>query len=111
MKTSQLWSRRSVLQTLGAGALGAVAGRVEAAPSADIKGRLKLSVCKWCYGKLPLEQLAVEVKKIGYQSIELLVPQEFPTVKAAGLTCAILGGASIPDGLNRKENHEKIIKH
>ena len=30
---------------------------------------------------------------------------------AAELTCAILGGASIPDGLNRKENHEKIEKH
>jgi hydroxypyruvate isomerase len=51
------------------------------------------------------------VKKIGYQSIELLVPPEFETVKKAGLTCAILGGASIPDGLNRKENHEKIEKH
>jgi hydroxypyruvate isomerase len=97
---------------MGAGAIGALAaGRLEAEPSKDVKGRIKQSVCKWCYGKLPLDKLADEVKKIGYQSVELLVPQEFETVKKAGLTCAILGGASIPDGLNRKENHEKLEKH
>jgi len=104
--------RRTALQALGA---GAVAATVYTTASADdrpaVKGRINQSVCKWCYSKLPLEQLAAEVKKIGYQSVELLVPKEFPTVKAAGLTCAILGGASIPDGLNRKENHEKIERH
>jgi hydroxypyruvate isomerase len=110
---SQHWDRRTAITALGAGAFGAAAiGRLEADETPAIKGRIKQSVCKWCYSpKLPLEKLAAEVKKIGYQSIELLVPQEFPVVKAAGLTCAILGGASIPDGLNRKENHEKIEKH
>ncbi len=112
MRKSTLWNRRYVLQAMGAGALGALsADRLDAEPSHDIKGNIKLSVCKWCYGKLPLEKLAAEVKKIGYQSVELLVPQEFAPVKAAGLTCAILGGASIADGLNRKENHEPIEKH
>jgi hydroxypyruvate isomerase len=97
---------------MGAGAIGAItSGRLDAEPSQDIKGRIKQSVCKWCYGKLPLEKLAAEVKKIGYQSVELLVPQEFETVKKAGLTCAILGGADIAKGLNRKENHEWIEKH
>ncbi|HJZ94301.1 MAG TPA: TIM barrel protein [Gemmataceae bacterium] len=104
--------RRTALQALGAGALAAT---VYSAAAADerpaTKGRINQSVCKWCYSKLSLDKLAAEVKKIGYQSVELLVPQEFPTVKTAGLTCAILGGASIPDGLNRKENHEKIEKH
>ena len=110
---SQHWDRRTAIAALGAGAFGAAAiGRLEADETPAVKGRIKQSVCKWCYSpKLPLEKLAAEVKKIGYQSIELLVPQEFPVVKAAGLTCAILGGASIPDGLNRKENHEKIEKH
>jgi hydroxypyruvate isomerase len=103
--------RRTALQALGAGALAATAHVAVADDRPAIRGRINQSVCRWCYSKLPLEQLAAEVKKIGYQSVELLVPKEFPTVKAAGLTCAILGGASIPDGLNRKENHEKIEKH
>jgi len=103
--------RRTALQALGAGALAATAHVAVADDRPAVKGRINQSVCKWCYGKLPLEKLAAEVKRIGYQSVELLLPNEFPTVKAAGLTCAILGGASIPDGLNRKENHEKIEKH
>ena len=106
------WNRRYVLQALSAGALGAVTGgalRAEEKPG--IKGRIKQSVCKWCYGKLPLEKLAEEVKKIGYRSVELLLPGEFDVVKKAGLTCGLLGGASISEGLNRKENHEKIEKH
>ena len=104
---SLLWNRRYVLQAVGAGVLGTVTGaalRAEEKP--DIKGRIKQSVCKWCYGKLPLEKLAEEVKKIGYRSVELLLPGEFEVVKKAGLTCGILGGASISEGLNRKENHE-----
>lgn len=112
MKNSRLWNRRYVLQAMGAGAIGALSnGRLVAEPSKEIKGNIKQSVCKWCYGKLPLEKLAAEVKKIGYQSVELLVPPEFETVKKAGLTCAILGGADIANGMNRKENHEKLEKH
>jgi len=103
--------RRTALQALGAGALAATAHVAVADDRPAVKGRIHQSVCRWCYNKLPLDQLAAEVKKIGYQSVELLVPKEFPTVKAAGLTCAILGGASIENGLNRKENHEKIEKH
>jgi hydroxypyruvate isomerase len=47
---------------------------------------------------------------MGYQSIELLLPEEFTTVKAAGLSCAVIGRPSIDKGLNRKENHERIHK-
>jgi hydroxypyruvate isomerase len=104
--------RRTALQALGTGALAAAVYSTAAADDRPaVKGRIKQSACWWCYKKLPLDKLAAELKKIGYQSIELLVPDEFPAVKAAGLTCAILGGASIPDGLNRKENHTKIEEH
>lgn len=112
MNNSLQWNRRYVLQAMGAGAIGAMtASDLFADEKPDVKGNIKQSVCKWCYGKLPLDKLAAEVKKIGYQSVELLVPQEFETVKKAGLTCAILGGASISDGLNRKEFHERLEKH
>jgi hydroxypyruvate isomerase len=75
-----------------------------------IKGNIKQSVCRWCYSRIPLQKLAQEAKKIGYQSIELLSPKEVLEVKKFGLTCALLGGADIVNGLNRKENHPAILK-
>lgn len=109
-----LFHRRAALQAIGLGTLGTLVGGAPADPTpakpAEIKGRIKQSLCRWCYGKIPLEKLAEEAKKLGYLSIELLTPPDFPVVKAAGMTCAILGGANIADGLNRKENHEKIEK-
>jgi hydroxypyruvate isomerase len=85
------------------------------APSraATESGKLKQSVCRWCYGKIPLDKLAADCAKIGYRSIELLGPKEVPVVQAAGLTCAVLnvGGAiNIASGLNRTANHDAIVK-
>ncbi len=111
--SSAKWTRRSVLHTLGTGVVGAmtvssVQAEVDVAGGQKVKGNVPQSICRWCYGKIPLDQLAAEAVKIGYRSIELLEPGEFKTVKAHGLTCAILRCRSIPDGLNRKENHERI---
>jgi hydroxypyruvate isomerase len=105
--------RRSALQTLGAGAALGLAGANALARDEDaprIRGNIRQSVCRWCYGRIPLEKLAEGVKKIGYQSIELLSPQEYLKIKPFGLTCALLGGADIVNGLNRTENHPKIEK-
>jgi hydroxypyruvate isomerase len=116
MNRERLWSRRSVLQTAGAGLLGAMA-----APSAranqqephKTKGNINHSVCRWCYSKIPLEKLAAESVKMGYKSIELLSADEYKVIKPYGLTCAMLSpkiSNFIPDGLNRKENHARIEK-
>jgi hydroxypyruvate isomerase len=112
MQRDNVWSRRSVLQALGAGTVGtAAAGLASAEPAAEApktKGRIKQSVCRWCYGRIPLEKLAVAAKKIGYVSIELLSPREYLQIKPLGMTCALIGGADIANGLNRKENHARI---
>jgi hydroxypyruvate isomerase len=108
----RLPDRRSALGALGATVAGSLA--VTSATAADDaskpKGNLKQSICRWCYGRMPLEQLCAIAKKLGYQSIELLLPPEILKVKEAGLTCAVVGGADIAKGLNRKENHDRIIK-
>jgi hydroxypyruvate isomerase len=114
--SNRLWNRRSVLQAMGAGVVGALsASSLKSAEPADKepykpKGNIKQSICRWCYGNIPLDKLAAEAVKMGYKSIELLMPEDYKTVKEAGLTCAMIRCASIPDGLNRKENHEKIEK-
>ena len=107
--------RRTALQATGAAAVGALtAGAAPAAAEPyQPKGHMKQSVCRWCYGRTSLEQLAQEAAKIGYKSIELLNPPEVLTVKKLGLTCAVLNGGrsvTIPNCLNRVENHDAIEK-
>jgi len=109
MNPQRSLNRRAALKLVGAGALGSLA--VSTCPAGEphkIQGNIKQSVCRWCYGSIPLDKLAAEAAKIGYKSIELLTPEDFKTVKPFGLTCAMLRCASIPDGLNRTENHDRI---
>jgi hydroxypyruvate isomerase len=70
------------------------------------------SICRWCYGKMPLEQLCGIAKRIGYKSIELLNPPDVEIVQKRGLTCAVLNGGpsiKINSCLNRTENHAQNI--
>ncbi len=73
-------------------------------------GRIKHSVCKWCYGDLTLDQLASFASSIGMHSVELLSVEDFPTLKKHGLVCAMTNGPStIADGFNRLENHARLV--
>jgi hydroxypyruvate isomerase len=115
MTGAMRWNRRTVVKAAGAGALAALGGTLPHVHAGESKakrgGRIKQSVCRWCYGDIPLEKLAAASKRIGYQSVELVTPAEFPTVKEAGLTCAMLNGAcTIGDCFNRKENHDQLEK-
>jgi hydroxypyruvate isomerase len=111
MQNEHLLNRRTLLGVAGAGALGVLAApHVRGENKPATKGRIKQSLCRWCYGNIKLEKLAEEAKKIGYQSIELLTIDEYKIVKPYGLTCAMLGRVSISNGLNRKEFHAGIEK-
>jgi hydroxypyruvate isomerase len=103
-----------VVKAAGAGALavlGSPLATLRAQDTPNARGNIKQSVCRWCYGDIPLEKLAAEARRMGYRSIELVTPAEFPTVKSAGLTCAMLSGACrIEDCFNRKENHDQLEK-
>ena len=97
-----------------AGARGTGHGHWLAAQTAGpkLKGRIKQSVARWCYRNIELDTLARESAAMGLKGIDLLNPEECKVVKKYGLICTMLlpGGGTIPDGLNRKENHEKIEK-
>ncbi len=72
-------------------------------------GRLKQSVSKWCYGKMPLEDLCKEAVRIGLKGIDLVNDTDWPIIQKYGLTPAMTPGAgSIPVAYNRKENHDKL---
>lgn len=114
MKTS----RRMALQKMVAGT-GAVAGmslahRIEAAEavlSANLKGRVNHSVCRWCYNSIPLEELCQAAKNIGLTSIELTGPEEWPVLKKYGLTSAMPNGAGmgIEKGFNNPAYHDELV--
>ena len=113
-------SRRSALQQItgGAAALAAASSlshrliAADEATGAKLKGRINHSVCKWCYEKIPLEEFCQAARGIGLQSVELLLVKDFPTLKKYGLACAMVSGVpgGINSGLNRLENHDKIVK-
>ena len=97
-------NRRRFLPSAGL-SLAAVSS-VQAQPAA---GRLRQSVCRWCYAKTPIEELAQAAAKMGIVAMDLVNPSEWDAVKKAGLTLTIVPGpTTIPDGLNRKENHDRI---
>ncbi|MEP6992603.1 MAG: TIM barrel protein [bacterium] len=118
-------TRRQALGALGALAAGGSVGArgLFGASTADVvhpqpeprtappaAGRLKLSLSRWCYGQIPLDQLCESAKGIGYRSIELLDEKDWRTPAAHGLTCAMANGfGTIPVGFNRLDQHDKLV--
>ena len=104
-------SRRQVLGTLGTlGAAAALPTNLSLAEVARPAARLKQSVSRWCYGRIPLDDLCEAAKGIGYQSVELLSEKEWEVPKKHGMACAMANGfGTIPVGFNRPDNHDKLV--
>mgnify|MGYP002655150066 CR=1 FL=1 len=101
-------------------AAASLASRLNAADAAAPGTRINHSVCKWCYDKIPLEDLCVAGKEMGLKSIELLMPEDFPTLEKHGLTCAMVSfptattAAGVKVGgiaraFNRIEHHDALV--
>jgi hydroxypyruvate isomerase len=75
------------------------------------KGRLKQSVSRWCYEKIPAREFYRAVADMGLTAVDLLEEAEWPVVREFGLVCSMGygGGGTIPDGLNAPANHDKIV--
>src|SRR5262249_16995180 len=88
------------------------AARVQSAPAgpAPLRCRIKHSVCRWCYGKIPLEELCQAAARIGMQSVELLGEKESDIPRRHGVPCAVATGPNrIPTGWNRVEHHDRFV--
>lgn len=121
-------SRRSVLKNIAgsAAALGASMALPSVARASlldfdqlkadlqqlKLKGRINHSVCKWCYDKMPLEDLCKAAKEIGISSIELVGPAEWPILKKYDLYCAMPWGAhkSLERGFNDPTYHDELFR-
>jgi hydroxypyruvate isomerase len=74
------------------------------------KGRIRQSVCQWCYPKMTVDELCAYAAQIGLKGVDLLQPQDYETPKKYGLICTMgyAGAGTIPDALNVVANHDKI---
>ena len=75
-------------------------------------GRLKQSVTRGVFGRgMSLEDSCREAARLGCKGYDLIGPADWPTLKKYGLVPAMYpqgAGGTIPDALNRKENHDKL---
>jgi hydroxypyruvate isomerase len=104
--------RDAITRMGGAMALGASGIDVDAMRTAVRgAGRLKQSVCRWCYDGIPLDTLCKAAKEIGLHSVELLDEKEWEVPKRYGLTCAVANGpCTIELGFNRPSEHDRFVK-
>ena len=105
-------SRRTLIAGAAAAAAASAAPSGLAARQERViqSGRIRQSVCKWCYGSIPLDDLAVASKAMGLESIEILDPSDFPTLQEHGLSCAMTNSHGITSGINDPANHEACLE-
>jgi hydroxypyruvate isomerase len=76
------------------------------------KGRLKQGVTRGVFAReVSLEDCCREAARLGVKGFDLIGPADWPTLKKHGLVPSMYPpgpGGSIPDALNRRENHDRI---
>ena len=106
-------------EALTAGALAAAGlASADTPAKAALKGNIKLSVVAWCFTsageKWSLDRLCEVTKGFGVTSVELTGPDQFPTLKKHGLTCAIapntMPGAPFKTGFNNPKYHDELVE-
>lgn len=104
-------NRRTLLKSGAIGAAAAaVSPRLFSGDATVRKGRIRQSVCQWCYAHTPLDELIKYAAEIGLKGIDLLQPDEYELPRRYGLLCtmAYAGAGDIKSALNRTENHASI---
>src|SRR6185369_6386592 len=105
--------RRDFLPAAASAALASSAAIAEQTPPpAQRKGRLKQCVTSGVFGRgANFEDTCREAARQGIYGYDLIGPKDWPTLKKYGLIPTMYPpgpGGTIPDALNRKENHERL---
>lgn len=109
-------SRRGWLQaTAGIAGATALSGGLSADDAAQRpvakNGRIRQSLVNWCYREKfgSLDEFCAAAVKLGCKSIELCDPEDWPTLKKHGLTCAIASSHGFPKGFNNPDEWDECI--
>ncbi len=114
-------TRRSAIKNIMAGAAlaGSASWLQSYAPASKnkklkLKGNINHSVCQWCYGSIPLDDLCKAVKDIGFGAIDLIAPKDWPTLQKYGIyssMCYHAGNVSLTNGFNNKTYHAELVNN
>ena len=117
----ELISRRAAIKATLAGSAALAGNRMFASVNRTekyqqakmpLKGNIRHSVSKWCFGDYELNEFCDICKNIGIESIELLDPKDWTTVRSNGLTVAMAQGAGlgIDRGFNDPKLHDTLVE-
>jgi hydroxypyruvate isomerase len=111
-------NRRKIIRNMLAGSAAIAASpllglRAEADKRFALKGNIHHSVCRWCFGDMPLDQLCTAVKEMGLVGIDLVGPKDWNTLKQYQLISTMCNGAeiSLTKGWNNPQYHAQLIKN
>jgi hydroxypyruvate isomerase len=97
-------TRRDALK---AGAAAAFLPAGQAAPTST--GRLKQSLARWCYAKIPIDDLCRAAAGMGITGMDLVAPEDWPVLRKYGITpCLVQGAGTFNDAWNNKALHDKL---
>ena len=110
-------TRRSMVAGMasaaGAGLLGGLSPAIACASEPARKGRLKQSVSRWPYTKIPLAEFCDACKAMGLVAIDLLQPAEWDVVSKHGLVCSMGYPTDrndfLSNGFNNRASHAMLI--
>ncbi len=111
MNSARLTRRAALKSSVAAAAFASLPAGIEGQSSIPPrKNRVHQSACRWCYKDIPLDRLCAFAAGIGMKGVDLLAAEEWEVPRRYGLICTMgyAGGGTIPDALNRTENHAAI---
>ncbi|WP_291777510.1 TIM barrel protein [Cecembia sp.] len=77
-----------------------------------LKGNVNHSVCHWPFNPMSLEDLCIGIKKIGFNAIDLVGPNNWHILQKHDVVCSMCNGADlgIAQGFNDSKYHEKLLQ-
>jgi hydroxypyruvate isomerase len=102
--------RAAVLSGIGLASAGLAPAR--ASSQAPLKANLKQSVARWTLKEQSVAQLCQTVKRLGIPAIDLVGPEDWPTLKAHGVFSSMCNGAeiSLEKGFAATEFHDELVQ-
>lgn len=79
--------------------------------ASPLKGNVRHSVSRWTYGHLSIDNLCQRVKELGVTAIDLVGPEDWPTLKQHGIDSSMCNGAelNLVDGWIHPEFHDELV--
>lgn len=74
------------------------------------RGKIRQSVCGWCFKKMSLDALARRAKALGLTGIDIVEPDQWHILKKHGLICTMTPTHTIEKGLNDPANHAVCLE-